>query len=136
MKRILTTGTHIQRKSNVWHGQLRGETSDVPLDHANIFGCIAGLTGIHHGIVGDASNIYGDASNITGNVSGIYGDVTHLTGDVSRLFGCVSEISGNCTGVVGDATGLAGNLDEADLSETDRDHTIGLNSLITMEKEL
>jgi hypothetical protein len=81
-------------------------------------------------IKGKHEKISGDVSGLRGNVSWLSGDVSGLSGDVSWLRGNVSGLSGDVWGIRGDVSGLRGNVNEAELSEDERNEGVDVAYLI------
>jgi len=75
----------------------------------------ARLNGLPAGLTGRISpNLRGDITGLTGDISSLTGEITGLTGRISP------NLRGYITGLTGDATDISGNLDECEISETER----------------
>ena len=74
------------------------------------------VEGVPTGLLGDVSGLLGDVSDLRGDVSGLRGDVIDLRGDVSGLFGNV--------------TGLRGDVDEAEITDKEREKGVNVKDLI------
>ena len=82
----------------------------------------ARLNGLPAGLTGRISpNLRGYITGLRGNISSLTGDITGLTGEITGLTGRISpNLRGDITGLTGDATDISGNLDECEISETER----------------
>ena len=66
---------------------------------------------------------YVNGKRVEGVPSGLRGDVIDLRGNVSDLFGDVS-------GLFGDVSGLRGNVDEAEITDKEREKGVNVKDLI------
>ena len=65
-----------------------------------------------------------------GPCSGLSGDCSGLSGDCSGLSGYCTGLSGYCTGLRGNCTGLSGDLNDCDISPTEREQGVDIKDLI------
>ena len=82
-------------------------------------------------------NVRGDISpELRGNISPeLWGEISGLRGKISpELWGNISpELRGNVSGLRGICTGLRGNLDDCEISDTERCAGIDIGSLVKSE---
>jgi hypothetical protein len=95
---------------------IRGDLSDI----------CGNLSDIH----GDLTDIRGDLSGIRGDLSDIRGDLTDICGDLSGISGDLLGIRGDLTGIRGNLSGICGDIDECEISVSDRKNGIFINDLI------
>ena len=75
----------------------------------------------------------GAVQNLTGKVSGLRGDINpDLRGIISPgLRGIINpDLWGDISGITGDCTRITGNIDNCDLTESDRNNGINIADLI------
>lgn len=72
----------------------------------------------------------GDTSGLTGDTDLLYGECNGLYGNVGKLWGDISGLKGDCTGVMGCTTKISGDLDECELSLSDRGRWTNIEHLI------
>lgn len=108
-------------------------------------GDVSGLRGKADKIKGFV-NVYGDVSKLEDDLSAVYGhinedlsgNIKNMAGDASNKYGKIhidafgdwSNISGDITGVYGDFTGKIGNIDDCNLSNTERKNGVDISTLI------
>ena len=60
----------------------------------------------------------------------VSGDLTGVRGDLSNVSGDLTGVSGDLSGVRGCLTGIRGNVDECELTDTDRETGVDVADLI------
>jgi hypothetical protein len=88
-------------------------------------------------VCGDLSGVRGDLTGVSGYLSGVRGDLTGVRGDLTGVYGDLTGVSGDLTGVYGDLTGVSGylsgvrgDLDDAEITNADRELGVNIADLI------
>jgi len=81
-------------------------------------------------VSGDLSGVSGDLSGVSGDLSGVSGDLSGVSGDLRGVSGDLSRVSGDLSGVYGNLSGVYGDIDDAGITDDEREAGISIDDLI------
>jgi len=111
-------------------GRVSGDLSRVSGNLNGVSGNLRGVYGNLSGVSGDLSRVSGDLSRVSGDLRGVSGDLSRVYGDLSGVYGDLSRVSGNLSGVSGDLSRVYGDIDDAGITDDEREAGISIVDLI------